>query len=276
VTDLEHVLGPRLNDLADYLTEPVGTVPAGAAIARYRRQRRTRAGLAAVAAAVALIAIGVPTAMTTLGAGRPAGGGTAGGGTSPVPPAPPQSAVRDAQAALEQAQLKAIVALLAADGPVRLTAPAQWGSCPNAAPALSSTLHTDVVSWYGSLPGGPDGCQFANAAGTARNAPPEDRLSVGIGFRLDASTGLAQTGAPSSESAADAGCVQVDAAPVAPGAELQRCSVPGAARYYLTVPDPAAAGVWVLGVTAGDRYPGDPAGPALAAVTQVARSAFGG
>lgn len=296
MTDLEHVLGPRLHDLADHLVEPSATVPAGTAIARYRRQRRARAGLAAVAATVALIAIGVPTAMTTLGAGHPAGGGTARPGTpSPhvsvtpptkatggagvttpvkiVPPTP--GAAADAQAALEQAQLKSSVALLAADGPVRLTSPAHWGSCPNAAPGLSYALHTDVVYWQGSLPGGPGGCQFANTAGTSGTSVPENRLSVGIGFLTGTTTQQMQASIASSDGAAGSRCTHVDADPVAPRAELQRCTLSGEVRTYLSVPDAGGAGIWVLGVTVGDRYPGDSA-DALAAITRAAQAAFGG
>jgi len=298
VTDLEHVLGPRLNDLADYLTEPVGTVPAGAAIARYRRQRRTRAGLAAVAAAVALIAIGVPTAMSTLGAGRPGGGTAHQGPAAPSPdwsvtlPAdgtgssgvtthveldpPPPGAAADAQAVLEQEQLHATAALLGAQGPVRLTGPARWGSCPKAAPGLSAALHTDVVYWQGALPGGPDGCQFANAAGTAGSSSPEDRLSVGIGFLRGATVIQMEHGVLGSAATSGGRCAVADAPEVAASAELQRCTLPGEVRTYLDVPDAGGAGIWVLSVTVGDRYPGDPAGTALAAVTRAAQSAFGG
>jgi hypothetical protein len=282
VNDLEHVLGSRLHDLADEMAGPHPAVPAADAIARHRRQRRARMSMAAVAVVVALVAAGVPTGVSLLGAGSSGGDTTAGTPTPAAPtstPAagtPPGNAAAEsaAESAAREASGKAVLQLLLMQRvaqPLRLTAPATWGACPQAS-VLSTVTGTPWIYWQGRLPGGPNGCQYMVADGAAGTSTPETRESVGIGFLTGTTVEQMRAGVASADSAPGNDCVST---PVSQNGLLQRCEVTGQLRYYLTVPDLGGRGIWVLSVVTGDRYGGDP-GMALQAVTAAAVKAFGG
>lgn len=277
MNDLEHDLPGRLSALADELTPPAD--PAGQAAAakgRYRRQRRTRAGLAAVAVAVVAIGIGVPTALGSL-SGAPPTGGTAGVPSSAPTAAP---ATDDVSLAEAQARLAAVAADRAADSsaelaravgqvtaPLRLTAPATFGPCPDGAPALSTGLGVPVTYWQGHLPGGPAGCQWA----TGTSGLPADRFAVGIGFLTGTTAAQMQAGVASSGEQ----CTTAAVPAVHPQAELQRCTQGDAVEWYLDVPDTSGRGIWVLNATVGTSSTGPTAGTGLAQVAALATATWG-
>jgi hypothetical protein len=281
VNDLEHVLGSRLHDLADEMTGPHPAVPAADAIARHRRQRRARMGTAAVAVVVALVAAGVPTGVSLLGAGTSGGGTTAGTPTPAAPtstpdagtptgaPAAESAAESAAREAAAHAELQLLM-LARLPQPLRLTAPAAWGTCPEVASVLSRQLGTPWVYWQGHLPGGPRGCEYVDAAGAAGTSTPETRQSVGIGFLTGTTVAQMQAGVASGDADPALDCAS---SPVSGDAILQRCVVAGELRYALTVADTGGTGIWVLSVSTGDRYSGDP-GTALQAVTRAAEAVF--
>jgi hypothetical protein len=282
VNDLEHVLGPRLHDLADQMAGPDPVVPAADAIARHGRQRRARAGMAALAVVVALVAVGVPTGMSLLGAGHGATAGTPARTSTPPaevtagPSAAESSAAESAaQEALGKAVLQQLIAQRVTE-PLRLTAPATWGDCPPAT-VLTTASGTPWSYWQGHLPGGPDGCEYLAGDGPPGTSTqesqewPETQEWVSVGFLTGTTTEQMNAGVAASDSSSGDTCVSTN---VSQNGLLQRCQGPAALHYVITVPDTGGKGIWVLSVFTGDRYDGDP-GMALQAVTAMAQKTFG-
>lgn len=284
MNDLEQVLGSRLHDLADEMTGPSPNLPAGEAISRHHRERRARAGMAALAVVVALVAVGVPTGMSLLGAGPSGHGATAGNGTTtPVATTPttPATDLTDsaaarsaAESATKEAEAQAVLQRLMAQQvtqPLRLTAPARWGACPQTS-HLSAVANAPFVYWQGHLPSGPDGCQYVVAPGAAGTSTPATREWVGIGFLTGTTVEQMNAGVAASDSSSGGDCVS---SPMSGNAVLQRCLGPDDLHYSLTVPDTGGRGIWVLTVSTGLQYSVDP-GMALEAVTFAAERAFPG
>jgi hypothetical protein len=283
VSDLDRTLGAQLHRLADEIApaaDPLDQV--GAARSRHRRQRRTRAGLAAVAVAVAVIAIGVPTTIGALSSG-PAGGVAGPGATAPPAPsgdpgtaaqteaeAAESAAATGAQAAAGNTQAEAELAEVTArlDSPIALTAPAEFGDCPDGVAALSPEFGTDVTGGDGHLPGGPIGCRWS-----LRAAMQWNQVSVGIGFLTGTTAAQMQAGV---DSPSDGRCTAVDVPAVQAQAALQRCAGEAATEWYLNVPDSSGSGIWVLSAKVGVGAAPPSAGEALAAVAALARTTWAG
>jgi hypothetical protein len=273
-------LGSRLSDLADELAPSIDVIGhvEGARL-RYRRNRRVRMAVVAAAAAVAVAAVGIPAAVGSLAG--PSSGEVA--GTSPQTPAltgpardrddvTVDNALADQRPdATTRAAMHGAAQLAAALGNrserLELTAPADFADCPDGARTLGEWLKIDLPVQQGSLPGGPDGCEWMTAG-----ALPEDRLTMGIGFLVGTTAEQMQRGVTSSQAE---GCY-VEAMPnVAPplGA-LQVCSRDGTVDWYLNVMDTSGAGVWVLHATVGENYGPDNGVIAIMSVAELAEATW--
>ena len=316
MSDLERLLPPRLQALADDLTPSLDLVgQATSARERHRRRRRPRVGVPAVVVAVVAIAVGVPTAFSALSA--PDGGRvavpSAGTTTSAVPTDPTAQARAKAQALAEQAAAsaaaesaaaaaspgpgrididpaaKAVIdgkvakgaaeltdALVAVDSPVRLGTPPAGAACPDAGAVLTQGLGTHVAYEQGELTDPRDGCQWSSDGDAEWASQPEVRLTVGVNYRAIPVETAASMVQQGRAVAQPGQCLSVPDANVHPQAALQRCVNGSWVEWYLYVPSADGAGTWILSVFIGDDLAGPDGGPALTQVAALASSVWGG
>lgn len=225
-------LHSRLSTLADDLA-PDADPYEQAAGARdlHRRQRRARLGVVGAAVAVALVAVGVPTAVTTLSAPD---------GDAAAPPRPaeplrgPADAVRTAMAWWE------------ADGTV--PDPETGGPCPDAAEVLSGLDSRYVFrpSRINSGGGRLTGCAWSTDDGTP-HAETRIDLMLTAAPELDADLLVSDL----ETDAALYGCDSTTLFAGRPSNLLQLCDRNGQRLWQLTVVDEDGTGGWRLTAAIG-------------------------
>jgi DNA-directed RNA polymerase specialized sigma24 family protein len=261
-------VGEELAVLADELTWPDPTVPAGAVTDRRRRQRRTRGGIAAAAVALAAaLGAGVPVAADLLGP-APAGRTTA----EPAPAPGPSLSAAEAEEARQAALPRLQAAVAGLGDPLTLTSPAEWDqwlpegrpaqgetgqedeyTCPPLSERLSADLGIPMGYWTGALPRGPVGCTWVPGPVPLSQGGPYDYAQVvSVGFVAGGDGTAVEELRTVLLPGAGRGPVPCPAADVPGGGALISCAGPTGgyeAPLVLAVPDARGAGVWVLSAT---------------------------
>lgn len=173
--------------------------------------------------------------------------------TTPTPTVPP------AQLAAEKAELRQTAAQLTR---LRLSSPASWdkwlpagkpypgantaediSTCPKISSRLTAALGQKMSYWIGTLPMGPNGCDYATPP-LDYNGPYTYPYAFEIGYLSGTTT---EEWRHHFYEDAGAVCPDIDVPAVGSGAILLRCVGDGTTGYTLVLPDSRRSdGVWIL------------------------------
>jgi hypothetical protein len=256
-------LHSRLSALADDLAPDVDPyAQVAGARALHRRQRRTRLGVAGAALAVALVAVGVPTAVSTLSAPR----GSDGAGPAPTTfVAPPSGGSREDERRVDrwtdlldqreeaQAPLRDLAdrlkTRLATGGLLGGAGPSEPLPCPDAAVLLGDTVGLPLLPGPG--PTTLDGCSWA----TADETPEAGRVQLTL--RNDPELTTDQLVRDVNAGTNSEGCYPT-ALPGSTGfSALSLCGTDGRELWTVTVMDGSGTGAWFLTAAVGSALPDD-------------------
>lgn len=205
----------------------------------------------------------------------------------PAPTTDPTPTVPPAQLAAEEAELQQTAAQLTR---LRLSSPASWdkwlpagkpypgantaddiSTCPTISSRLSAALGMKISYWIGTLPKGPNGCDYATPP-LDYTGPYTYPYTIEVGYLSGTTT---EGWRHHFYEYAGAICPDVDVPAVGPGAILVRCVGDGTTGYTLVLPDSRRAdGVWFVEADARSNAR-HPASYALLALRDALKAVYG-